>query len=435
MSLIGILEDLNLGDILQIVSLSQKSGVLVLRTDKGEGRVLFRGGMVCGATLKNGPQDLRGVLVTGGLVSDADFDEAERTASAEGVDLDAVLVRAGGLTREGIESLCRKSIEAAVVEMFGWSVGDFSFDVRELSEVGDPPVMLATGINAQYLAMEAARREDERSRNPEPQGGSEDGLAPDESDSSTAGRVADSSAATVESADPVAAPEETDATSAVVESVALAAAGRAQDEVIEEPEASRAERGDDDSHESESTRVASASAESPPSEPVAQDTNAEAGILAPAAIVIDVELPALEWIKQTLSPDFTKVHIFQRQDLGLSRIRQYLAHAQTPCVLVSPRIGGDALSGIRDSSDFVRRLKQQAPHMLVLWLDEDGADPAQRSGADGAVVRPACHQLRNNQSEDRVEGLRESLRSDLREKFGRAPLPQELAENPQASAT
>ena len=33
MSLIGSLEDLSLGDILQIISLSQKSGVLMIQSD------------------------------------------------------------------------------------------------------------------------------------------------------------------------------------------------------------------------------------------------------------------------------------------------------------------------------------------------------------------------------------------------------------------
>ncbi len=43
MSLVGSLEDLGLGDILQIVSLSRKSGVLRLRCDGGEGRIVLIG--------------------------------------------------------------------------------------------------------------------------------------------------------------------------------------------------------------------------------------------------------------------------------------------------------------------------------------------------------------------------------------------------------
>ena len=49
MSLVGSLEDLGLGDILQVISLSRKSGVLLLRSDRGEGRIIFRDGLIRGA--------------------------------------------------------------------------------------------------------------------------------------------------------------------------------------------------------------------------------------------------------------------------------------------------------------------------------------------------------------------------------------------------
>ena len=59
MSLVGNLEDLSLGDILQIISLSQKSGVLALSGDNGTGRIVFRSGAVQAACLKGQPNDLR----------------------------------------------------------------------------------------------------------------------------------------------------------------------------------------------------------------------------------------------------------------------------------------------------------------------------------------------------------------------------------------
>jgi hypothetical protein len=58
MSLVGSLEDLGLADILQIMSLSRKSGVLVLRCEDGEGRIVFRDGLVHAAALKGEAPDL-----------------------------------------------------------------------------------------------------------------------------------------------------------------------------------------------------------------------------------------------------------------------------------------------------------------------------------------------------------------------------------------
>ena len=43
MSLVGSLEDLGLGDILQIIHLSRKSGTLWIRSAAGEGQIVFGG--------------------------------------------------------------------------------------------------------------------------------------------------------------------------------------------------------------------------------------------------------------------------------------------------------------------------------------------------------------------------------------------------------
>ena len=68
MSLVGSLEDLGLADILQIVSLSRKSGMLVLRSESGDGRIVLRDGLVQGASIKGEPDDLRSLLVSRGGV-------------------------------------------------------------------------------------------------------------------------------------------------------------------------------------------------------------------------------------------------------------------------------------------------------------------------------------------------------------------------------
>ena len=76
MSLVGNLEDLSLGDLLQIVSLSQKSGVLALESAGGAGQIVFRSGLVHAAGIKGRSPDLRALLVTGGLVEPAAFEAA-----------------------------------------------------------------------------------------------------------------------------------------------------------------------------------------------------------------------------------------------------------------------------------------------------------------------------------------------------------------------
>ncbi len=81
MSLIGSLEDLGLGDILQIISLSQKSGLLSIRGEGREGTIILQEGLVRGAFLKGGPTDLRSLLVDGGFVASDEFDRAREDAA------------------------------------------------------------------------------------------------------------------------------------------------------------------------------------------------------------------------------------------------------------------------------------------------------------------------------------------------------------------
>ncbi len=146
--------------------------------------------------------------------------------------------------------------------------------------------------------------------------------------------------------------------------------------------------------------------------PVEPRETAAVGGLGPTSpvVVIDDDLRGLEWVKGALSSSFQRVHIFQRSELGLTRIRQYLARIETPLVLVSPAIAGDPLSGIRDSADFVRRLKIQSSRMPVFWLCEEGVEPPPKGSADGAVTRPAAQKLRDQSAEPELaEALRRTL--------------------------
>ena len=360
MSLIGSLEDLNLGDILQIIYLSQKSGALVIRSEAGEGRISFREGLVCGGVVKGGPTDLRGLLVDGGLIGETEFDSVA-DACEQAAALGPGLVERELISAERLESLLSESIEAAVAAMFQWSTGEFSFDLMRDSEGEEYELLLARGINPQFLAMERVRLEDESDRG----AGDEPEIDPDEMSAEEMFGVG--------SAEPEA--EDSDA----VNTLAMASAERVEGQLDED---------------------------------APQPVEPKATVSLAAMIVIEPDLVALEWVKDALKSVVDPIHIFQRSDLGLNRIRQYLARAQTPFVLVSPAIVADRSAGIRDASDFVRRLKSQSPSMKLMWLCEEGGEPAP-SAADGCVTRPAARAFRNpgavRQLADMAGELRDAL--------------------------
>ncbi len=448
MSLIGSLEDLGLGDILQIISLSQKSGVLSIRGDDGEGQIVLRDGLVRGASLKGGPEDLRGVLVGGRFLESDEFDDCCEHARGAGITVDEALASRTELTAERIDSLRRECVEAAVMAMFAWQSGEFSFDVRSESGGDEAPLFLPQGINAQYLAMEGSRIEDESAHirsefQEEAHGeGRHDGddQLPDEPPEMSAEEMF----GVVEAADALAIgpgigepreldddhdPNEdtfsTDPLPDPVEAMALATAERVDAEPEPEPPIVEALADDGPPFEDEGFAFA---------EPVAADFEDEAApaleVVAAAApvaeatavaalpsaplVVIDPDLVALEWIKQTLKDSFPRIHIFQRWDLGLNPIRQYLARATRPVVLLRPEAEGDPLSGIRNTHDFVARLKSQQPRLPILWLCENEAPPMTRvEPADGALTRPSSQQLRSSRASGQLQDLATGLREEL----------------------
>ena len=170
MSLVGNLEDLGLGEILQIVSLSRKSGVLSLHSKGREGRIFFRNGQVTRATSSSYRQSLGDVLVRKGVIDLNQLKLAlaiqERESFRE--RLGSILIRCFGVTPDVIEEVVREQIEQAVYSLFVWSDGTFDFDLQETVDAPDnirmDPMqfMLDEGLNPQYLALEGTRIIDEQ---------------------------------------------------------------------------------------------------------------------------------------------------------------------------------------------------------------------------------------------------------------------------------
>uniref|UniRef100_C6E0Y7 Response regulator receiver protein n=1 Tax=Geobacter sp. (strain M21) TaxID=443144 RepID=C6E0Y7_GEOSM len=169
MSLVGNLEDLGLGEILQIVSLSRRSGVLSLESRGREARVIFRNGQVIRATSTTFQQNLGEVLIQQGVIDLAILKRALSIQAEEGYSqlLGGIMIDRFGVSADAIEVVVREQIENVVYSLFAWAEGTFEFELQEVSEADNAkldPVqfMLKQGLNPQYLAMEGSRIIDEQ---------------------------------------------------------------------------------------------------------------------------------------------------------------------------------------------------------------------------------------------------------------------------------
>jgi len=170
MSLVGNLEDLGLGEILQIVSLSRKTGVLSLNSRGRDGSIYFRKGQVVRASSSTFQQSLGEVLIQKGVIDLAVLRKALSVQQEQGFRerLGVILVKNFGVSQEIVEEVVREQIENVVFSLFAWIEGSFKFMVQDEMETIDgtkmDPLqfMLDQGLNPQFLAMEGTRILDEQ---------------------------------------------------------------------------------------------------------------------------------------------------------------------------------------------------------------------------------------------------------------------------------
>ena len=120
MSLVGNLADLGLGEILQIVSLSRKSGVLTLQSRGRQGIVVFRFGQVVRATSSSIRYFLGEDLLKRKVVDEECLNKALQVqqGSAYKEKLGPILINRFNIPVEKIEEVVREQIERVVYSFF-----------------------------------------------------------------------------------------------------------------------------------------------------------------------------------------------------------------------------------------------------------------------------------------------------------------------------
>jgi len=168
MSLVGRLEDLALPDIFQIISLSKKTGTLVVRSRKGTGMVVFKNGQVVQAGSDVIRDSLGNILVSQGMIDQSNLSAAlavQKTSTDK--PLGMILVETGATTAEVIERVVRQQIEEIIYDLLAWAEGFFNFELGEVApkdkiEINTQDLLLKSGLSAEYLLMEGTRILDER---------------------------------------------------------------------------------------------------------------------------------------------------------------------------------------------------------------------------------------------------------------------------------
>lgn len=161
MGLVGSLEDLSLLDILQIVNVSRRTGILKVRPADGEACfVHFRGG---------GIQDILGgglaeggfvhEFVAQGLLDEEEVRQAEASAGGDPVAIVKSLISMGALNQNLVEQAKRREIAGRLKGLVQVAQGDFAFYLSEQGENPDfemaaPVFPLSAAVSPQNLLTE-----------------------------------------------------------------------------------------------------------------------------------------------------------------------------------------------------------------------------------------------------------------------------------------
>ena len=160
MALEGTLRDFSFADILQLISLQRKTGVLTLRTDENLVTVSFQDGCIVGAsTLNQHTEDMIGlILLKRGEVSQAELDNALRRQEETLQRFGRILIDHQVVPVETVRVALQQQILQIVYRVFRWSDGEYHFS-QETDIDYDRDLLEPMAANS--IIMEGARMTDE----------------------------------------------------------------------------------------------------------------------------------------------------------------------------------------------------------------------------------------------------------------------------------
>ncbi|MCC7202924.1 MAG: DUF4388 domain-containing protein [Nitrospirae bacterium] len=158
MSLEGHLSDLSLPDILQIVHISKKSGVLNLESQAGKGRVVFHEGQILYASMQ-GKEMLGERLIREGKLKEDDLEIALRIQKDRKVyePLGSILTENKFIGKDVLENLIQSLVKEVIYEMLSWDEGVFRFEPEQPM----PYVSQGISVSTEYILLEGTRLRDE----------------------------------------------------------------------------------------------------------------------------------------------------------------------------------------------------------------------------------------------------------------------------------
>src|SRR5262245_10243120 len=163
MAIEGPLKELSIQDVLQLLDLARKTGVLTIRSERldDEAIVHFSKGGIVFAVRRRSTRRLGSLLIRTGKLTQRELDQAlEQQRRDPSRRLAEILVEMGSVGEEELERQLKFQMEETIFEVMHWDEGYFRFEERV--EVAQHRLLAI--VRVESLLMEGARRIDEWTR-------------------------------------------------------------------------------------------------------------------------------------------------------------------------------------------------------------------------------------------------------------------------------
>ena len=159
MALKGDLKTTFIANILQLLCLEQKNGVLRVTSGKNEVKVFFEEGVIVYARESQKDDRLGYLLKSEGIISAEQLKKCLVVAKKKNQALGRILVKKGYISPERLKNFSHKQVEEIVCDLFCWEKGGFEYkdDSFHFEEE------VVTRLHTIEFILEASRRVDEAS--------------------------------------------------------------------------------------------------------------------------------------------------------------------------------------------------------------------------------------------------------------------------------
>lgn len=164
------MEDLPLGDILQLINLSGRTGILRIENSGGQSLLAFKDGAIVFASSDLLNVNLPKMLLEMGKLSKRQLDEIfEYLKHQKDSSFAAELIRKGLLNADIIDEIAKKYFQAVIQCLISYEEGKFSFSLEDtisLEKINfkTTDIFMEEGIDPQYLLLDGAKTSDELKR-------------------------------------------------------------------------------------------------------------------------------------------------------------------------------------------------------------------------------------------------------------------------------